>query len=100
MAAQGPGGEPPSPPVPPSSSAASKAGAGGSSRRGSVGVEGDGRGGRDGTSRKGIEKEFERTEKWMRMMGVKRKVGGNAVEWVWKGEGTSKVCPAHHGTLR
>ena len=44
-----------------------------------------------------MEKEFERTEKWMRMMGVKRKVGGNAVEWVWKGEGTSKVCHASDG---
>lgn len=43
-----------------------------------------------------MSKEVERTEKWMKMMGVKRKDGGNAVEWVWKGEGVTKVC---HGLL-
>ena len=80
MAASGPkGGEPPSPPLPSSS----KLGSGGR------GGEADGDGGK-GKGRR--EKEMERTEKWMRMMGVKRKVGGNAVEWVWKGEGSTKVC--------
>ncbi|KAI9637330.1 rab-GTPase-TBC domain-containing protein [Dioszegia hungarica] len=36
-------------------------------------------------------KETERVEKWMRMMGVQRREGGNAVEWSWKDEGTTKV---------
>lgn len=36
-------------------------------------------------------KESERVGKWMKMMGVKRREGGNAVEWNWKDEGTSKV---------
>ena len=80
MAASGPkGGEPPSPPLPSSSKLGS----------GDRGGEADGDGGK-GKGRR--EKEMERTEKWMRMMGVKRKVGGNAVEWVWKGEGSTKVC--------
>lgn len=37
-------------------------------------------------------KEAERVEKWMKMMGVKRREGGNAIEWAWKDEGLSKVC--------
>jgi hypothetical protein len=28
----------------------------------------------------------------MKMMGVKKKEGGNAIEWAWKDEGSSKVC--------
>lgn len=36
-------------------------------------------------------RETERVGKWMAMMGVKRREGGNAVEWSWKDEGKSKV---------
>jgi hypothetical protein len=36
-------------------------------------------------------KETERVGKWMRMMGVQRREGGNVVEWNWKDEGTTKV---------
>ncbi|EIW67373.1 hypothetical protein TREMEDRAFT_13152, partial [Tremella mesenterica DSM 1558] len=37
------------------------------------------------------KKEQERVEKWMKMMIVKRREGGNAVEWGWRGEAETKV---------